>query len=503
MRASTIATTLLTATLALACDRRATEPEGVQVRAASTPSESPPATSQAVGEPVRSEAPKPPTSFDLAAIDEYVGAYVAHKKLVGLSVAVMRDGEIAFAKGYGQRSLESGEPVVPETEFAIASISKQFVCTAAALLAEDGKLSLDDKVARYFPAVTRAEDITLFDALTHVAGYHDFYPLDFVIPRMREPVDTDALIAEFAGMPLDFEPRSRWSYSNTGYLIVGRAVERVAGEPLDELLNRRIFVPLGMEHTWFGAERRPATAATGYTAFALGGPEEAVPEGAGWIHAAGAMWSTPSDLLRWDRALVSGEVVKPGTYERMTTPVLLSGGRLTDYGCGLGIRRFQGESILVHTGGVSGFSSKNAVVPRTKSGVAVISNGAGASPHPVADTILSLVIEADRGTPKAPDVQGPAADLVARELVRQMQEGKLDRSRLHPDFSAYLSDARLAAAAPRLKALGEPEKVEVVSRRERGGMEVTTLSIAFASELVHGSMFRMPDGTVQQFLLFR
>ncbi|MCA9718711.1 MAG: beta-lactamase family protein, partial [Myxococcales bacterium] len=355
-----------------------------------------------------------PTSFDLAAIDAYVAAEVERLGLVGLSLAIMRGGELVLAKGYGVRSRATGEPVTPETGFAIASISKQFICAAGLLLEQDGALSLDDPIAKYFPTLTRAGDIQLIDALQHVSGYHDFYPLDFVIPRMQAPIETDALIAEFAGMPLDFEPRARFSYSNTGYLIVGRALERVSGQALASLLSARIFEPQALTNTSFGGPARPEQAATGYTAFALDEPEPAIPEGDGWIHAAGAMWSTPSDLLRWDLALTTGGVLSPASYERMTTPAQLRDGRTTDYACGLGVRRFEGESILVHTGGVSGFSSKNAFVPRTRSGVALISNGAGANAKPIADAILSLVIEEDQGAAKAPAIAGPPPEQVAR-----------------------------------------------------------------------------------------
>ncbi len=450
-----------------------------------------------------SEEPKAPRRFELEAIDAYAAAERERLGLVGLSLAIMRRGELVLAKGYGARSLATGAPVTPETEFAIASISKQFTCAAALLLEEQGALSLDDPVAKYFPALTRADDIRLYDALAHVSGYRDFYPLDFVTPRMQRPIETDALIQEFGAMPLDFEPRSRWSYSNTGYLIVGRALERVSGRAMAELLDEKIFRPRGLQHTFFGRAARPESAATGYTAFALGEPEEATPEGAGWIHAAGAMWSTPSDLLRWDLALVGGEVVSLESYERMTTPVKLTDGREASYGCGLGVRRFAGESIIVHTGGVSGFASKNAFVPRTRSGVAVVSNGAGASAKPLADTILKLLIEADRELPEAPEVDGPSPEVIARELLRELQTGEPKRARLSADFNAYLDDAHLRRAAPRLKALGEPRTVTVNALRERGGMQVANLTLVFEDETLRASLYRTPDGVVQQFLLSR
>ena len=163
---------------------------------------------------------KPPESFDVAAIDAYVAAQVQEKGYVGLSLAIARDGQIVFAKGYGKSSLEPPADVGVDTPFAIGSITKQFTCACIFLLAEEGKLSVQDPVAKYYPNLTRAADITLYDLMSHVSGYPDYYPLDFVDRRMLKPIDVDKLIQEYAGGKLDFDPRTRWSYSNTGYMIL-------------------------------------------------------------------------------------------------------------------------------------------------------------------------------------------------------------------------------------------------------------------------------------------
>ena len=116
------------------------------------------------------------------------------------------------------------------------------------LLAQEGRLSVKDKVARYYPILTRAHDISLLDLIDHVSGYADYYPLDFVDRRMEAPIAADDLIAQYAGGKLDFEPGSKWSYSNTGYVILGRVVEKASGEPLGAFMTRRILRPLGMAH---------------------------------------------------------------------------------------------------------------------------------------------------------------------------------------------------------------------------------------------------------------
>src|ERR1017187_8744227 len=266
-----------------------------------------------------SAAAKLPASFDLDAIDAFLGQEVQDKGRVGFSAAIVKDGRIVLAKGYGQRSLEEPLPVSNDTIFAIGSVTKQFTCVAVLLLAEAGKLSVHDPVGKYFPDLTRAADITLLDLMNHVSGYPDYYPLDFVDRRLMQPAKTDEVIGEYATGKLDFEPRTRYSYSNTGYLILGRVVEKVSGESMGAFLQSHIFTPLGMNHTLYDPERSDGRLAKGYTVFALCQPKSAVPEGKGWIASAGAMCSTPSDLAFWDLALMGGKVVKPESYRLLTT----------------------------------------------------------------------------------------------------------------------------------------------------------------------------------------
>ena len=235
---------------------------------------------------------------DPAALDSLIATAAAEHHLIGVSVGVMVDGQVILARGYGVRSLESGDPVTPQTMLRIGSVSKQFTCAAALLLAQAKRLSLSDPVARYFPRLTRAREITLRELGGHLSGYLDYYPLDFVDRPMSQPRPVDSIIAGFAGLPLDFEPGTQYSYSNTGFLILGRVIEKVSGMPYDRFLERRVLLPLGLQHTRFdpfpGAEP-----AAGYTAFALGAPGPAVRAGQGWLGGAGGLWSTPTDLLAW------------------------------------------------------------------------------------------------------------------------------------------------------------------------------------------------------------
>ncbi|OWK46725.1 serine hydrolase domain-containing protein [Fimbriiglobus ruber] len=448
--------------------------------------------------------PDLPKSFDLTAVDEYIAGQVKTKGFVGLSVAVMRDGKIVFVKAYGQRSVEKDLPAESDTSFAVGSVTKQFTCACVFLLAEQGKLSIDDPVAKYYPNLTRAKDITLRDLMNHTSGYPDYYPLDFVDRRMMKAISIDALLKEYAGGKLDFEPGSRFSYSNTGYILLGGIVEKVSSESFGKFLEARLLKPLKMDHSRFGSSAGLPSVATGYTSFALGDPESARPEADGWIDAAGGLWASASDLLQWDLALTSGKVLKPESYKVMTTPRVLTSGKVSDYACGLQIASMDGDTVLQHTGGVSGFVSANTFLPRARSGIVVLSNTEHVSTSKLRGDLFRLLLKDIQAqeVPPVPKVAGVGPKEAVLGLIKEMTEGKVDRTKLGEEYSVYLTDERVKAAGTRLKALGEPEKVEVRGTYERGGMEVATVILSYKKGTVRASLYRTPDGKIQQLLYY-
>ena len=449
--------------------------------------------------PYEEGKPELPETFDVAAIDRYVAAQVKERGFVGLSLALVRDGRIVLARGYGESSREDRTPVDADTAFAVGSITKQFTCAAALMLAEEGKLSLDDKVAKYFPKLTRAGDITLGDLGAHVSGYPDYYPLDFIDKRMASPILADDLLRTYAGGKLDFEPGTRWSYSNTGYILLGRVLEKVTLEPLAELFERRIFIPLHLLHAWYQPGAGGKGLARGYESFDMSEPQPAPREAEGWLGAAGALYASATDLAKWDIALMDGKVLAPESMRLMTTPRTLADGRSTGYGCGQSISHQGHETVLSHGGEVNGFLASNTMVPRTRSAVVLLSNSLGHDPFELGHDILKLMLR-DLETPP-PKVAGPPPKDVMRALVTQMQSGALDRTRLGDDFSAYVTDGRARAAAATLAPLGTPKSVDLERISERGGMEVTRFGIAFEKQKVSALMFRTPDGKVQELLL--
>ncbi len=459
------------------------------------------------------------SDIDPAAVRARVAELLKARGLVGLSVAVVENGTTALAEGFGAKNIASGEPVAPDTMFAIGSITKQFTAACVLLLAEDGKLAVTDKVAKYYPNLTRAADITLLDLMNHVSGYPDYYPLDFVDRPMATPISAEALIHRFATKPLDFEPGTRYSYSNTGYIILGEIVARVSGMPFGEFLEQRILKPLGMTRTVFEPEGGAPGLARGYRTFALSGPEPAVPEGRGWTGAAGGLYSTASDLVKWDLALLGGRVLKPESLKLMTSPRTLKDGSISNYGCGLRIGHPDGRLVLSHSGATAGFTGQNAILPESRSAVVIVVNFDAPQVSEVYRPVIRALLSATRPsetkpetapsstTPEPargiPSIKGPSAADEARLLFGQLQKGRIDRSQLGDEFSWFLTEERIKGASERLSVFGAPKSVELKSIEERGGMETSTVSFVFASGSLRTGMYRTPDGKVQEFFVFR
>jgi CubicO group peptidase (beta-lactamase class C family) len=179
-------------------------------------------------------------------IDKLAADTLARTGVPSASIAVVKDGRIAYVKAYGDAKLEPKTPAKSEMRYSIGSISKQFTAAAILMLQEQRKLSLDDKVAKYFPDLTRANEVTIRQLLSHTSGYQDYWPQDYVMKPMLSPTTARAIMDTWAKKPLDFEPGTKWQYSNTNFVIAGAIVEKVAGLPFFQFLQANIFKPLNM-----------------------------------------------------------------------------------------------------------------------------------------------------------------------------------------------------------------------------------------------------------------
>jgi CubicO group peptidase (beta-lactamase class C family) len=254
-----------------------------------------------------------------------------------------------------------------------------------------------------------------------------------------------------------------------------------------------------MTRTAFDRIPNDSNTATGYTSYALADPTTVAPEAQGWIGAAGAIWSTPTDLLAWDLALIDGKVLSPASYEKLTTPRVLTDGRVTTYGCGLGVQKTGNAVILSHGGGIAGVVTQNIVIPATRSGIVTLANADFAATGEITSALIAKL------TPRVdvPKIAGPSAVEAAKAFLTSVEQGKVDRSTLGDDFNALLTDEHLARDRASLAANGKVSDVVVRQTVERGGMEVAVVEYTVGKTAARTAMYRSPDGKIQQFLINR
>jgi CubicO group peptidase (beta-lactamase class C family) len=432
-----------------------------------------------------------------ARIDDIAAKALAESGAPSVSIAVVRGGQIAFEKAYGKARLEPPADARPDMRYSIGSVSKQLLAGSVLLLVQDGKLSLDDRVSRYLPNLTRAGEVTIRQLLTHTSGYQDYYPQDYVAPFMQRPVTADRILEQWARKPLDFDPGTRWQYSNTNYVIAGRIVEQVTGGAFFDFLSKRILTPLGMTSAINLAEQTmgPQDAA-GYTRFALGPPRPAQPEGRGWLFAAGELAMTAHDLALWDISLMEHKLLTPASLELMTTPVRLRNGTPTDYGLGVGVTDAGGHPKLQHGGAVSGFVSLNTVWPDQGAAVVVFANEDGSSATgSIAREIAPLLLA------EAEDPDAARALEQARQIFDGLLEGRIDRGLLTSNADAYFTSQVLEDAAASLKAQGALASLKQTSVELRGGMTYRHFEVKFKEKSLHLSTLTVAGGKLEQYLI--
>ncbi len=431
-------------------------------------------------------------------VDAIASQVLAETNAPSISIAIVKDGKIAYVHAYGLGSLDLATPARPEMRYKIGSVSKQFMAMAILLLVQDGKLSLDDPIGRYLPSLTRANDITIRQVLSHTSGYQDYYPLDYVAPFMTERVTPDEILKRWAGKPLDFEPGTQWQYSNTNYVVAGRILEKLTGMPLMAFLKKRIFLPLGMDSPLDLNHQRLAEGdARGYTRFGRGTIRAVQPEAPGWLFAAGELAMTARDLATWDLGLMEGKLLRPDLMAEMIRPARLKNGAPTNYALGIGVTNAQGHPRLQHGGAVAGYVSSNTIWLDQGAAVAVLCNLDGASaPGSMTRQIEPLLLA------KMLDPQAGQQLEQARKIFSQLQEGTIDPSLLTSDANCYFTTQVLADATNGLKPLGPPKSFEQTSMSMRGGMTLRSFQIQFPSGTsLRLTTYSVADGRFAQYLI--
>jgi CubicO group peptidase (beta-lactamase class C family) len=420
-----------------------------------------------------SAAQKPADDAELAGrVDSVIQQAMEKKSITGLSLAVVRNGRLFMAKGYGFANLEWQAPAAPDTVYQIQSMTKSFTASGIMLLVEEGKLHVEDKVSAYLEGTPESwKDITLRHLLTHTSGIKDF--INEPTANLRLDVTDEEVFKATAPRPLNFQPGERYSYSNTNYQLLAMIIHKVTGKSYGDFLRERIFEPLEMKNSRVNqlSEVVPHRAA-GY-----------MPGSKGWrngdmiaptvlAYGGGGLLSTVLDLVKWDAALDTEKILKKTTLEQMWTPATLNNGKTTNYGFGWAIETLGGHRCISHSGAhATGFQSYIARYPDDHLTLIVCLNCIGTNierfTHRVAGVFVPALTPAERQLieDKEPQVAERVKTMYAHWLA-----GEADNS-LTPSLAKELPKEKrddLAGMAGPLQTLGLLEsKVDGKFRRYR------------------------------------
>jgi CubicO group peptidase (beta-lactamase class C family) len=341
----------------------------------------------------RAEVPTPTATT--AAIDTLLKASFPSDR-PGAAVIVVKDGRTLFRKAYGMADLELGVPLQPDMVFRLGSITKQFTAAAILMLAEEGKLSLQDPIEKHLVGYpTQGHVITVEHLLTHTSGIQSYTDMPgWMTSRIQGPMTVTELVDGFKKEPMQFAPGERWAYNNSGYVLLGAIVEKASGKTYEAFVRERIFQPLGMTASYYDrTEPIIPKRAPGYTR------EGDQPRNARYLsttqpYAAGSLASTVDDLARWDGSLYAEKLLKRASLERAWTPYVLKGGKATGYGYGWGVSKLRGRRAIEHGGGIFGFSTYAVRLPDERVYVAVLCNSDSPSADPgyLAKKIAALAV---------------------------------------------------------------------------------------------------------------
>ncbi len=423
------------------------------------------------------------TSKLKARVDSLIKSEMQTQKIPGISMVVVRDGKIDYVKGYGFSNLEHKVAVKPETIFQSGSVGKQFTAFAIMLLVEEGKISLDDPLTKFFnDAPVEWEKIKIKNLLTHSGGFGD-YPHDF---DFRADYTEDSLYRIIKKVPLDFKVGERSQYSNIGYVTLGLIISKVTGKFYGEFLKQRIFDPLGMSTARIISEYDIVpNRAAGYR---LNDDEIKNQE---WVSpsinttADGSLYLTALDMAKWEAGLNAGKLLKKESYLAMWSPVTLNNGATYPYGFGWRIDSINKKRIIEHNGTWQGFESVIKRYPEKKLAVIIFSNLRRSNPSKIATRILELY-QNELLIPRLKAIKDtePAITAIAREFVVKSMENKLTADLFTSEFGPQIMGIS-ARIATNLKAKGTFIKLELLDRKSKeDGTTIYHYRLYFSKEEV-------------------
>jgi CubicO group peptidase (beta-lactamase class C family) len=416
-------------------------------------------------------APSPAPAADpiAAAADAVAAKLIAGKHVPGVAIGVSSGGTVVFERGYGYADVAKKIPVTPETHFEIGSVTKQFTAACIMQLVEAGKLSLDDHLGTFVSDYFIGRGVTVRQLLTQQSGIPDYLQgPDAVAAAGTQPATYATLLARVSATPLEFAPGTRYKYSNTNYILLGRIVEVASGEPYERYVREHIFAPAGMtESAFIGDESSIPSMAKAY-ASTPSGFAPAPPLRDDWATSAGAIVSTVGDILKWDAALLAGKIVKPADVTLMRADATTVDGTTTGYGFGWLVDAVGGHPRVWHNGATFGFHAVNETFAKEGEAIVVLLN----SPVFIEGDIAPLFAATHPDV--APPTLAAAGELPAvtarvRDWLRRFETGDIDRSQLSDTMNKALSQDIIDASKAQLGPLGTPESLVYLGKDDADG----------------------------------
>ena len=325
-------------------------------------------------------------------IDAVVSSTYSSKE-PGISVLVAKDRKAIYSKAFGKSNLELNTPLETNSVFQIGSITKQFTAISILMLEEQGKLSVEDKIGKYIPEYAEiGKDITIHHLLNHTSGIKNRTPVGdkgFISKTNMSPTE---LIAYFKDEPLEFKPGERFKYSNAGYILLGRIIEIVSGQPYSDFIEQNIFDKIGMKNSSCGDMKQVIPNLTKGYIIEQNDFVKSDYINLSLAYSAGAILSTTEDLLKWQNALLSNTLLKASSIKQAMTPTLLNSGKRVPYGYGFRFSKLGNSPVIAHTGSTKGFTSIALFLPKEKLYITALTNCNCKNVNNVAKQVAELFV---------------------------------------------------------------------------------------------------------------
>lgn len=414
-------------------------------------------------------------------IDRAVREEMDAQRIPGLSVAIVRDGKLLYSKGFGLANVELGVKATDKTVYQIQSVTKQFTASAILLLAQEGKLGLDDPLSKHLDKTPDSwSEVTIRHLLTHTSGIKDF--INEPTQSLKVEVSEQEVFDATASRPLNFKTGEQYQYSNTNYHLLAMVIRKLTGKAYGEVLAERIFGPLKMNDTSIVSlsgivERRAA----GYLMESGKMRNGEYVAQSVLAYAGGGVVSTVLDMAKWDIALDGDAILNPDSKRQMWSPMRLRGGGVSPYGFGWAIGTLNGHREFAHSGGhVTGFTSFYAKYPDDRLTVLVLTNAGWGNPARIARLIAGAVVPALKPQePKPIEDKEPGVRALLEKVLGQARAQKLDMSLMSEKMKQVLTPEMVWQGAEMLRDFGKVLKIELIKRETVGGDKVSIYRIQF------------------------